>query len=173
MKLHNGVLSVLGAALIVSALAACSSDGSTPDTTATTAGSADTPRATVAFVTHQAPGDTFWDLVRRGAEAAAAKDNIDLQYTHDPDAAGQADLVRSAVDSKVDGIAVTLAYPVVMAPAVKTAIAAEIPVVAVNSGIADWKAIGRIGVFRTGRDDRRRGRGRPPDARGCKEHACA
>lgn len=25
----------------------------------------------VALVTHQAPGDTFWDLVRRGAEAAA------------------------------------------------------------------------------------------------------
>lgn len=147
MKLHNGVLSVLGAALIVSALAACSSDGSTPDTTATTAGSADTPRATVAFVTHQAPGDTFWDLVRRGAEAAAAKDNIDLQYTNNPDAAGQADLVRSAVDNKVDGIAVTLAYPVVMAPAVKTAIAAEIPVVAVNSGIADWKAMGVLEYF--------------------------
>ena len=140
-------LRVAGAALIMSALAACSGNGSTLDTTATTTDGADTPRTTVAFVTHQAPGDTFWDLVRRGAEAAAAKDNIDLKYSHDPDAASQADLLRSAIDSKVDGIAVTLANPVVMAPAVKAAIAAEIPVVAVNSGIADWKALGVLEYF--------------------------
>ena len=140
-------LRVAGAALIMSALAAGSGNESTLDTTATTTGGVDTPRATLAFVTHQAPGDTFWDLVRRGAEAAAAKDNIDLQYAHDPDAADQADLVRSAVDNKVDGIAVTLANPVVMEPAVKTAVAAEIPVVAVNSGIADWKAMGVLEYF--------------------------
>ena len=78
------------------------------------------PRATVALITHQAPGDTFWDLVRRGAEAAAAKDDIDLRYSHDPDAAAQANLVRSAVNGKVAGIAVTLADPAVMAPAVQS-----------------------------------------------------
>jgi ABC-type sugar transport system substrate-binding protein len=27
------------------------------------------PRATVALITNQSPGDTLWDLVRRGAEA--------------------------------------------------------------------------------------------------------
>src|ERR1700681_3595693 len=74
---------VAGAAILVIALAACSSTGNTPDTRSTgpTAGPANTPGATVAFVTHQAPGDTFWDLVRRGAEVAAAKDNIRLQYS--------------------------------------------------------------------------------------------
>jgi simple sugar transport system substrate-binding protein len=105
------------------------------------------PRATVALITHQAPGDTFWDLVRRGAEAAAAKDDLDLQYSHDPDAAAQANLVRSAVSGKVAGIAITLADPAVMAPAVESAVAAEIPVVAVNSGIADWKALGVMEYF--------------------------
>src|SRR6195952_1364583 len=44
------------------------------DTDATTTPASATPRMTVALITHQAPGDTFWDLVRRGAEAAAAKD---------------------------------------------------------------------------------------------------
>src|SRR6478672_6484211 len=104
-------------------------------------------RATVALITHQAPGDTFWDLVRRGAEAAATKDDLDLQYSHDPDAAAQANLVRAAVSGKVAGIAVTLADPAVMAPAVQTAAAVGIPVVAVNSGIADWKALGVMEYF--------------------------
>ena len=45
------------------------------------AGQADTPRFTVAMVTHGPPGDTFWDLIRKGAETAAAKDNIDLKYS--------------------------------------------------------------------------------------------
>jgi simple sugar transport system substrate-binding protein len=135
-------------AVLVMALAACSrGDGAADSTTTPTTAGPGTPRATVAFVTHQAPGDTFWDLVRRGAEAAAAKDNIDLQYSHDPDAAGQARLVRSAIDNKVNGIAVTLAVPDVMAPAVQAAIAAEIPVVALNSGIAAWKAMGVMEFF--------------------------
>ena len=41
---------------------------------------------TIAMITHPAPGDTFWDIIRKGAEAAAAKDNVDLQYSNDADA---------------------------------------------------------------------------------------
>ena len=63
------------------------------------------------MVTHQSPGDTFWDIVRKGAEAAAAKDNIKLVYSTDPNAGNQANLVQNAIDQKVDGIAVTLAKP--------------------------------------------------------------
>ncbi len=129
------------------ALVACSGGGAPESTPASPTANAGTPPATIAFITHQAPGDTFWDLVRRGAEAAAAKDDIDLQYSHDPDAADQANLVRSAVNDKVAGIAVTLAVPEVMAPAVRAAIDAEIPVVAVNTGIADWKAMGVMEYF--------------------------
>jgi simple sugar transport system substrate-binding protein len=129
------------------AVAACS--GGDRGATPTTSGAPDTgePRTTVALITHQAPGDTFWDLVRRGAEAAAANHDLDLQYSHDPDAAAQANLVRSAVSGKVAGIAVTLADPALMAPAVQSAVAAGIPVVAVNSGIADWKAMGVMEYF--------------------------
>jgi sugar phosphate isomerase/epimerase len=36
------------------------------------AGSADTPRIKIAMVTHAPVGDTFWDLIRKGAEVAAA-----------------------------------------------------------------------------------------------------
>jgi simple sugar transport system substrate-binding protein len=146
---HPRLPSVVGAAVLAIALAACSSTGTKTGTgtASSTAGPVKAPRATVAFVTHQAPGDTFWDLVRRGAEAAAAKDNIDLKYSHDPDAAGQANLVRSGIDSKAAGIVVTLANPEAMAPALQAAAAAEIPVVAVNSGIDAWKALGAMEFF--------------------------
>jgi len=134
-------------AVLVMALAACSRGDGAGETAGETTADTGAPRTTVALVTHQAPGDTFWDLVRRGAEAAAAKQDIDLQYSHDPDAADQANLVRAAIDSKVAGIAVTLAVPEAMAPAVQAARAAEIPVVAVNSGITDWKAMGVLEFF--------------------------
>ncbi len=70
---------VLAAAATVAALAlatACSSTGGKPDDSdgGMGAGQANTPRFTVAMVTHGPPGDTFWDLIRKGAETAAAKD---------------------------------------------------------------------------------------------------
>jgi simple sugar transport system substrate-binding protein len=134
-------------AVLMIAVAACSGAERSAPTTTSSAPNGAAQRATVALITHQAPGDTFWDLVRRGAEAAAAQDNVELQYSHDPDAGAQANLVRSAVSAKVTGIAVTLAAPAVMANAVQNAVAAGIPVVAVNSGIADWKALGVMEYF--------------------------
>jgi simple sugar transport system substrate-binding protein len=110
----------------------------------------------VALITHGAKGDAFWDLVRKGAEAAAAKDGISLTYVSDPDATGQADLVRDAVEDKVDGIAVTLAKPQAMKDAVAEARAAGIPVVALNSGIDAWQAQGLLEYF--GQDESVAGR---------------
>jgi simple sugar transport system substrate-binding protein len=136
------------------ALTACSSGGGKQttenDATAPAAGGA--PTMTVAFITHAAPGDTFWDLVRKGAEAAAAKSNIDLQYQGDPDGANQANLVQSAIDKKVDGIAVTLAKPDAMKANVEKAVQGGIPVVALNGGIDAWKDMGVLGYF--GQDER-------------------
>lgn len=111
------------------------------------AGKAGTPRMTVALVTHQAPGDTFWDIVRKGAEAAAAKDNIKLVYSSDPNAGNQANFVQNAVDQKVDGIAITLAKPDAMKDVVGKATKAGIPVVGLNSGVSDWKKLGLMEFF--------------------------
>ncbi|MEU5540039.1 sugar ABC transporter substrate-binding protein [Streptomyces sp. NPDC020362] len=111
------------------------------------AGKATTPRMTVALVTHQSPGDTFWDIVRKGAEAAAAKDNIKLIYSADPNAGNQANFVQNAIDQKVDGIAITLAKPDAMKGVVGKAGAAKIPVVGLNSGVSDWKKLGLLEFF--------------------------
>ena len=94
------------------------------------------------MITHEVPGDSFWDLIRKGAETAAKKDNIELRYSNDPEAPNQANLVQSAIDSGVDGIALTLAKPDAMAAAVKAAEAKGIPVVAFNAGLDAWKAMG-------------------------------
>ncbi|RRQ27326.1 sugar ABC transporter substrate-binding protein [Rhodococcus sp. Eu-32] len=125
-------------------VAGCSSTGGAPESSGggSNAGTADTPRATIAMITHEVPGDTFWDLVRKGAEAAAAKDNIELRYSSDPEAPNQANLIQTALDSDVDGIAVTLAKPDAMAPAVEAAVADGTPIVAFNSGFDAWKAQG-------------------------------
>jgi simple sugar transport system substrate-binding protein len=111
------------------------------------AGKANTPKITIAMVTHAAPGDTFWDIIRKGANAAAAKDNVTLKYSSDPSSGNQANLIQSAIDSKVDGIAITLPDPPAIEPVVKKAIAAGIPVVAFNAGIGAYQTSGALSYF--------------------------
>ncbi|MFF9753007.1 substrate-binding domain-containing protein [Streptomyces sp. NPDC014344] len=110
----------------------------------------------VALVTHGSEGDVFWDRVRKGAEAAAARDGVELTYLSDPDGAGQADLVRGAVRDGVDGIALTLAKPQAMKGPVNEARAAGIPVVGLNSGLDAWQKAGLLTFF--GQDESLAGR---------------
>ncbi|MEU7719376.1 substrate-binding domain-containing protein [Streptomyces tibetensis] len=110
----------------------------------------------VALITHGGEGDAFWDLVRKGAETAAAKDGVDLTYAGDADPTAQAGLVRDAVRDKVDGIAVTLAKPAAMRGPIARARAAGIPVVGLNSGIDAWRPAGLLEYF--GQDESVAGR---------------
>jgi len=149
------LVAVAGAGALALSIAACSSTGGKPQETGSGgsgAGQANTPRKVVAMITHEVPGDSFWDLIRKGAQAAADKDNIELRYSNDPEAPNQANLVQTAIDTKVDGIALTLAKPDAVAPAVKAAEAAGIPVVAFNSGFDNWKQLGVKEYF--GQDER-------------------
>ncbi|MBK3629490.1 substrate-binding domain-containing protein [Streptomyces sp. MBT49] len=129
-------------------------------------------RLKVALVTHGAKGDDFWELVRKGAEAAAAKDGVDLTYASDSDAGGQAELVRDAIADRVDGIAVTLAKPQAMKSPVARARAAGIPVVGLNSGIDAWRSAGLVEYF--GQDESVAGRavGDKLDGLGAKHALC-
>ena len=133
-----------GAGVLVMGIAACSSSGGKPEGSGEGGGggTVDTPRMTIAMITHEVPGDSFWDLIRKGAETAAKKDNIELRYSNDPEAPNQANLVQSAVDSDVDGIAVTLAKPDAMKAAIAAAEAKGIPAVAFNAGMDAWEPLG-------------------------------
>ncbi|MFF4503746.1 sugar ABC transporter substrate-binding protein [Streptomyces sp. NPDC001401] len=143
------VVAVAAAAALT--LAGCSSSSggkkAEEDTGDVSAGKANTPRMTIAMVTHAPSGDTFWDTIRKGAEAAAAKDNIKLIYSNDENAGDQANLVQNAIDQKVDGIAVTLAKPDALKSVVAKAEKAGIPVVGLNAGLSVWKQQGLLSFF--------------------------
>ena len=129
-------------------LTACSSSGGAQEEAASgggegaTGGSVDTERYTIAMVTHEAPGDTFWDKIRAGAEDAAQALNVELNYSNNNEAPEQATLVQNAVDQQVDGLAVTLAFPDAVGPAMQAAAEADIPVVAFNSGLGNYQEYG-------------------------------
>lgn len=138
-------LATAAAAGLLLALTACSSQGGAQDTAG---GPGDTgPAYTIAMVTHEAPGSTFWDRVRAGAEDAAEAYKIDLKYSNDPESGKQATLIQNAIDSKVNGIAVTLASPDAVGPAVAKATRAGIPAVVFNSGIDVYKDYGALMYF--------------------------
>ncbi|WP_018563023.1 sugar ABC transporter substrate-binding protein [Streptomyces sp. BoleA5] len=104
----------------------------------------DTPRWTVAMVTHAGAGDSFWDIVQKGARQAAAKDNIKFLYSNSDQGKDQAQLVQTAIDQRVDGLVVTLAKPEAMKDVVLKAEKAGIPVITINSGSAQSKDFGAL-----------------------------
>jgi simple sugar transport system substrate-binding protein len=130
---------VAGAAIVL-AVAACSSEGGAQNN------DSGGKSYTIAMVTHEAPGDTFWDKIRNGAEQAAKDHGIDLKYSQDPDAGNQATLIQNAIDSKVDGIATTLPTPDAIGPAAQKAVDAGIPTVAFNAGKDNYTQYG-IGMY--------------------------
>jgi simple sugar transport system substrate-binding protein len=137
------------AAVLALVLSACS--GGRTDTGSDSSsgggGAGDNSGYTIAMVTHETPGDTFWDKIKSGAQQAAKNYGITLKYSNDPDPGKQATLIQNAIDSKVDGIATTLATPDALAGAVKAANQAKIPVVAFNSGIDQYKKVGASMYF--------------------------
>jgi simple sugar transport system substrate-binding protein len=122
---------------------ACSSQGGAQNTPGASGGGAAGGKSfAIAMITHEAPGSTFWDRIRAGAEQAAKQHGIDLRYSNDPDSSKQATLVQNAIDSKVDGIAVTLANAPAVGPALAKAEPVGIPTVVFNSGIDSYQKYG-------------------------------
>ncbi|BBG03277.1 MULTISPECIES: substrate-binding domain-containing protein [Pseudonocardia] len=141
MRSIRKTFAVTVAAASVLALAACSSQGGAQAQNQATGQS-----YVIAMITHESPGDSFWDKVRAGAEQAATELNVDLRYSNNPDGGQQATLVQNAIDSQVDGVAVTLSQSAQVGPAVQRAVEAGIPAVAFNSGIEDYPDYG-IGMY--------------------------
>ncbi len=133
-------------AALAAALTACSQQGGAQQEQGGggggTGGTVGGEQYTIAMVTHEAPGDTFWDRIRAGAEDAAAAHNVELRYSNSNQTPEQATLVQNAIDSQVDGLAVTLAYVEQVGPAAKAAADRGIPVVALNSGLEQYKDFG-------------------------------
>ena len=138
------------AAGLLLTVTACSSQGGAQNAPGASGGSGGNPSGpsfTIAMVTHEAPGSTFWDRIRAGAEQAAEQHGIELKYSNDPDSGKQATLIQNAIDSQVDGLAVTLANADAVGPALQKATEAGIPGVVFNGGIDVYQQYGASMFF--------------------------
>ena len=138
-------LAGLAALLVVPVLAvtACSSGGGRTDAPDAAGGQ----ELTIAVVTHGPTGDTFFDILRKGAEAAGAKDNMKILWSSDADASKQSQLIQQAIDQGVDGIAVSLPRPEALKDVLAKATAAGIPWTGFNAGGDVALQMGAIGFF--------------------------
>ncbi|TFD59235.1 sugar ABC transporter substrate-binding protein [Cryobacterium sp. Hh38] len=125
------------AALIVIPLALAGCTANSADTT--TAASAE---IVIAVVTHGTPGDTFWDVVKSGAEQAGTDLGVTVTYQGDGDPVKQSQLIAAAIATNPDGLIVSMANPDGVRNAVEKAVAAGIPVITINSGLEQSKEFG-------------------------------
>src|SRR3954451_12552398 len=145
MKIRRLLTAGIAAGLLV--LTGCgSSDSSNPsaDNRTDSSGTGKAGDIRIDVITHAAPGDSFWDVVKAGAVQAGKDEKVDLHYQSDPDVGKQATLIDNAVAAGTDGLVVSMANPDGLKNSIKAAVAAGVPVVTINSGIDQWKQYGAI-----------------------------
>ena len=145
MKIRRLLTAGFAAGLLV--LAGCgTSDSSNPSANGSsdTSGTGASSDIRIDVITHAAPGDSFWDVVKAGAVQAGQDENVDLHYQSDPDVGKQATLIDNAVAAGTDGLVVSMANPDGLEKSIKAAVAAGVPVVTINSGIDQWQQFGAI-----------------------------
>ncbi len=97
-------------------------------------------------VTHTQGTDPFWPVVEKGAKDAAAALGVDLEYNFAPsgDMADMAKLIEAATATNPDGLIVSLPDAAALGNAIRSASAAGIPVVTINSGLESSAAVGAL-----------------------------
>jgi simple sugar transport system substrate-binding protein len=132
-----------GLAAGVLLLSACSTDDPASDGGGG-AGPVDAGDIRIDVITHGAPGDSFWDVVKAGAERAGDDLGVDLNYQSDPDPGAQSTLIDNAVADGTDGLVISMANPEGLEDSIKAAVEDGVPVITINSGIDDWQEFGAI-----------------------------
>ncbi|MGV1003388.1 MAG: substrate-binding domain-containing protein [Candidatus Nanopelagicales bacterium] len=88
----------------------------------------------IAMITHGDDG-SFWSIVRRGAQDAAAALDVTLDYQGSAgDAKRQADMINAALTQGAQGLAISAPDIGAITSAVRAATAAHVPVITLNSG---------------------------------------
>ncbi|HEV7210277.1 MAG TPA: sugar ABC transporter substrate-binding protein [Blastococcus sp.] len=133
-------------------LSACTTSGGSGGSAASGSASSGGGHLSFAVVTHGSAGDAFWDVVKKGAQAAGKDLGVSVDYQSDGDPQRQAQLIDAAVNQRVNGIVVSMANPDALKDSVEAAVKAGIPVVTINSGgdrSAEFGAIGHVGQDET------------------------
>jgi simple sugar transport system substrate-binding protein len=90
----------------------------------------------IVVVSHGQAADPFWSVVKNGVYKAAQDLGVQVEY-HAPetfDLAAMAQLIDDAVASQPDGLVLSIPDADALAPSIKAAVAAGIPVISMNSG---------------------------------------
>ena len=127
----------------------------------------------IAVVTHGQASSTFWSMVRNGVDAAARQMNVSVSYKS-PDAFSvrrMRELIDEAVDSKPDGLVVSIPDPAV-GPAIRRAVRSGIPVVSMNSGSDLWRQFGILAHVGQPEEQAGRGAGERLAAAGVRNAIC-
>lgn len=90
----------------------------------------------IVMVTHGAASDPFWAMVKAGADAAARTLGVAVDYRAPErfDVAAMARLVEQAIDEKPHGLVVSIPNADALAPQLRRAADAGLPVISINSG---------------------------------------
>jgi simple sugar transport system substrate-binding protein len=97
----------------------------------------------IAVVTHGQASSSFWAIVRNGVEAAARQMDVVVSYRA-PDVYSvdrMKAMIDQAIATRPDGLVVSIPEPGV-APAIRRAVRAGIPVVSINSGSDVYRRLG-------------------------------
>jgi len=126
------------------------------------------------IVSHGAASDRFWASVKAGADAAAKELGVTVVYRAPEtfDVEKMAALVTAAVKEAPDGLIVSIPNADALAPPIKAAVEAGIPVITINSGFDVSHALGAL--LHVGQSEYEAGRvaGDAMRAQGAKKALC-
>jgi simple sugar transport system substrate-binding protein len=100
--------------------------------------------ARLVFITHGQASDEFWKVVQRGEEEAHKQSGAAVSY-RSPDSFSIERMRRyidEAVADRPDGLIVSLPDAKALAPSIKAAVKAGIPVITINSGSDEFRKLG-------------------------------
>src|ERR671913_45981 len=95
-------------------------------------------------VSHGQASDPFWSVVQNGVNQAAEDMGVQVEYQAPEtfDMVEMAQLIDAAVASQPDGLVVSLPDADALGPSIEAAVAADIPVITMNSGSDTFADLG-------------------------------
>jgi simple sugar transport system substrate-binding protein len=115
----------------------------TPSARPVTGAPLDDDAVRIAVVTHGPASSKFWAIIRNGVDTAARRLDVLVDYKS-PDVFSverMSELIDQAVAAKPDGLVVSIPSDG-LAPAIRRAVQAGIPVVSINSGSDSFRDLG-------------------------------
>ena len=100
----------------------------------------------IIVVSHGQANDPFWSVVKNGVAAAGKDMAVKVEYRAPEtfDMVAMSQLIDAAVNQKPSGLIVSIPDASALAPSIKKAVAAGIPVISMNSGSDVSKSLGAL-----------------------------